>query len=393
MAEVVPSGKTFIIRVSIQGKRVKIYTGIRNRRVAERMANRVESLKVAMLTTGLTSDLILWAQDLAKEYPKIFDRLRVLGLLEGMKERKDLTLGECLEKFFAERKDTLDDCSGPLKSAWEYTLKTVGEDRLVTSLTADDVTAIIQEILAHRIHGTNCGYKESTRNGIISRLGSIGRFLEEKDYVIKSPLCRIHATIHIDRGNDRYVPVDFVIKLLEIPSELTDKICVALGRFAGFRGMSEIRNLGWEHITWSADTQTGTMRVKAPKTHSYAALPLSPALETLLLEYWKRREEPTEGRIIPYYGHSWHLRCTRRVYELAGITEEPPRIWYNLRRSYCCDVMEHCGGDPVVYEALARHNFATGMKFYQMLHGGRKVKVQGVFLNPDSPLSRNFGDE
>ena len=62
---------------------------------------------------------------------------------------------------------------------------------------------------------------------------------------------------------------------------------------------------------------------------------------------------------------------------------------YNLRRSFCCDMMEAVGAaDAAMYESLCGHSFEVGMKHYQLLHYNRRQtgeqKVMDFWSRPET---------
>ena len=60
---------------------------------------------------------------------------------------------------------------------------------------------------------------------------------------------------------------------------------------------------------------------------------------------------------------------TQKQISAAGVLLWP-NPWYNLRKSFCCDLME-TGIDPAVYEAITDHSYAIAMKHYQIPHTKR----------------------
>ena len=66
----------------------------------------------------------------------------------------------------------------------------------------------------------------------------------------------------------------------------------------------------------------------------------------------------------------WTENYIERIFKWAGL-EEISEPWYNLRRSFCSDLMES-GIDPKLYEAVCGHGFEMGMRHYQILHPDRQ---------------------
>ena len=60
---------------------------------------------------------------------------------------------------------------------------------------------------------------------------------------------------------------------------------------------------------------------------------------------------------------------TQKLVKQAGIPLWE-NTWYNLRKSFCCDLMQS-GIDPAVYEAITDHSYAVAMKHYQIPHAKR----------------------
>ena len=97
-------------------------------------------------------------------------------------------------------------------------------------------------------------------------------------------------------------------------------------------------------------------------------IPLCPLLESELKKF---KETSSTDRLFPefckktYYGH-----YIERIIKWAGL-EEISEPWYNLRRSFCSDLMES-GIDPKLYESVCGHGFEMGMRHYQILHPDRQ---------------------
>ena len=120
-------------------------------------------------------------------------------------------------------------------------------------------------------------------------------------------------------------------------------------------------------------------------------IPLCDLLKTELL---KLKETSTTENLFPdihertIFYDPMKTICKRAG--LAGI----PEPWYNLRRSFCSDLMES-GIDPKLYEAVCGHGFEMGMRHYQILHPDRQrsgfEKIRKLF--PPDSSGDNSGDK
>ena len=96
---------------------------------------------------------------------------------------------------------------------------------------------------------------------------------------------------------------------------------------------------------------------------------MHPVVERELSTLFEQSPED-EPRVFPGMEKKTNFSTmTKKCIISAGIPlwQEP---WYNMRKSFCCDLMES-GIDPVVYEQITDHSYPVAMKHYQIPHTKR----------------------
>ena len=160
------------------------------------------------------------------------------------------------------------------------------------------------------------------------------------------------------------------MKILSCVRDEKYRLIFALGRFAGLRGVSEMHSLRWDMV----NTEKGFFTVHSDKLEIHGkaerTIPIPPVLAECFKQY--HSVSPDSDLVFPGMHKMDLCKILVRYTVMAGL-EPWPRPWYNLRRSYCSDVMES-GLDAKQYEEICGHSFTMGMQHYQILHPDRQKR-------------------
>ncbi len=219
-------------------------------------------------------------------------------------------------------------------------------------------------------------------------------FLEARrlHWITDNPFDAVHGGNLANPKKWLYIPRNIVLDVMANTPDLEIRAQIALCRFAGARGESEFRPLEWnaDWIRWSADGKQGEVRLHRPKVEDKGFedtnIPMDPALEGALRDLFDRAEPGTIKVFTPRKnpGKAIKDQFRRKGYDI--------RTPYNLRRSFCRDLMES-GIDPRTYEYYAGHTLAVALKHYQSWDELRAQKaapqilkaLKGSDLNGTSP--------
>ena len=219
-------------------------------------------------------------------------------------------------------------------------------------------------------------------------------FLEARrlHWITDNPFDAVHGGNLANPKKWLYIPRDIVLEVMANTPDLEIRAKIALCRFAGARGESEFRPLEWnaDWIRWSADGKQGTVRLHRPKVEDKGfedtIIPMDTELEGALRDLFDSAAPGTVKVFTPRKNAGKPIKdqFTRNGFDI--------RTPYNLRRSYCRDLMES-GIDPRTYEYYAGHTLAVALKHYQSWDELRAQKaapqileaLKGSVLNGTSP--------
>ena len=150
------------------------------------------------------------------------------------------------------------------------------------------------------------------------------------------------------------------------------------------RGAREFVGLDWSDrcIHWGSNGNPGSITIKSPKTEKYAGheqrtVPLIPIVESCLRDLFDEAEPGTLKMFPDMTPKSNPGKDVKLCFRRCKVDICKP---YNLRESFCCDLMEK-GIEPLAYQELAGHSLKVGLKFYQIYHPQRKLKAETQFLS------------
>ena len=247
-----------------------------------------------------------------------------------------------------------------------------GAEKLLRDITPKDATdfELYLRTAARRMNGqtenelVGSGLGKATVKKRIQRVRQF--FLEARrlHWITDNPFEAVHGGNIANPEKWLYIPRETVLEVMANTADLQTRARIALSRFAGARGESEFDSLEWnsDWIQWSADGKQGTVRLHRKKTEesgfSDTIVPMVPELEAVLRDLFDRA---APGTVKVFTPHSNPGKVIKDQFIRNGFDIITP---YNLRRSYCRDLME-AGLDAKSYEYFAGHSLAVALKHYQ----------------------------
>ena len=377
MASVSKRKNSYTVRVYVNGKQEKIY-GFSNKREAERVGDKIESLIAASKTGDMPPELKVWTAKLMESSPKLYERLASWSLVEPLPTKH--TLSELFATHLAHQSNITDGTRMTYEKPQQNLVEFFGEDCELDSITFSSANEFSQWLrtapLNRRKKGEATPYSTATVNRRIGQVKQFFHFAKRLQWIAENPFQFVQGGESVNPERWAYVDtatMETVIDACALPKWRT---IFALGRFAGVRGASELYGLTWEDVHWSSIDEPGQVVIKAEKNkrhgRKFRTVPLHPIAERELSTLFSQSPEK-EPRVFPGMKHNTNVSTmTQKQVVRAGIPLWD-NTWYNLRKSFCCDLMAS-GIDPAVYEAITDHSYAVAMKHYQIPHTARLQK-------------------
>ncbi|MCR5162825.1 MAG: site-specific integrase [Thermoguttaceae bacterium] len=401
MASLDRKNGSFIVLISLNGKQKKIYTGLKDRREADRLAEKIQRLADSKRNEmNLTeSGLAEWVKKLETGNSKVYEKLVSLGLLE--QKEKVLTLADVCKHYLKRSEKRGERTQNKYERTVKLLYRYFGQNKPVAEITTDDAY-VFDEWFKTAPLNTRTGkdpetgkpnpprpYATYTINRELVNIKSVFGYALKLGVIQFNPFAVIQAGSDGDSDNKTYVPAPVVLEVIQAETTLLKwKVIMALGRFAGCRGASDLCLLEWGDIVFSDGDKKGKITLKG-KTKP-GTIPLSPVLENLLREWQGEAilQEIDSQKVFPEINKNTNVwEMTKKSIEKAG-KEVWLNPWYSLRDSFCIDVLDlHL--DPKSYSHICRHSMQTAMKYYQKYTEHRE-KIAGVSMEK-SPLWIDFG--
>lgn len=271
--------------------------------------------------------------------------------------------------------------------AFDNLFEFFGAEKLLREITPKDATdfEFFLRTAARRMNGkadgeiAGSGLGKATVKKRIQRVRQF--FLEARrlHWIIDNPFEAVHGGNIANPEKWLYIPRETVLEVMANTADLQTRARIALSRFAGARGESEFDSLEWnsDWIQWSANGKQGTVRLHRKKTEdsgfSDTIVPMVRELEAVLRDLF---DSAAPGTVKIFCSRSNPGKVIKDQFIRNGIDIITP---YNLRRSYCRDLME-AGLDPKAYEYFAGHSLQVALKHYQSWDDLRAQKATSKIL-------------
>ena len=248
------------------------------------------------------------------------------------------------------------------KDAFQNLTDFFGADKPLQAIAPKDASDFEHYLRTAAYNGA--GYSKATVKKRIQRVKQF--FIEARrlKWISENPFDGIQGGNLANPKKWLYIPRETVLEVMENTADLEARARIALCRFAGARGKSEFDSLEWNQswIIWSADGKQGTVRLHRQKTeesgYSDTIVPMVPELEAVLRDLF---DSAAPGTVKVFKPVNNPGKVIKDQFRRNGIDILEP---YNLRRSYCRDLMEK-GLDPKSYEYYAGHSLKVAMQYYQ----------------------------
>lgn len=325
---------------------------------------------IASVNSGIVNqDALQWASKLPQSY---YDKLVRWGLLS--ERAVGVTLSKLVD-FIAEQQKS-DKIKYANANVGRRLIAVFGAHRDIKTISRADAESFTR-LLTKSVNAKNGKpIKDSTARTMLQRVKYMFNEAVRVGWLEVSPFMATSIKADIDKSDWVYISKQEVLSVLDNVHNPELRAMIALYRFAGIRGKSELMEMTWtpETIRWTSTDSQCSISIASPKLkHSSArhwrTVPLPPFAERYLSDWFT---VCPEGRKM--FGSSVSM-CRAADAVVKAFHENGIEIHraYNLRRSFCCDIMEAVGAaDAAMYESLCGHSFEVGMKHYQLLHFNRR---------------------
>ncbi len=387
MATITKRRDRFTVRfTSFDGTRRELY-GFTNERLAQRLGTKLDDLVAAHKMGMVPEELKIWLQKLD---PNIREKLAQWGLCDPPERR--WTLGNLIDAFLESRKNDSPITTRKHTEVRSNLSRYFSETRDITTITP---TELKQFDVWLRTEPLNHGvpYASATCARRIGTVKQFFKFAVETGILVISPAACLKGGAAVNPARWRYVSVEDCVRVIRRSTHPKTRVTIALLRFCGLRGTSDMIKLTWGDIAWSHDGTPCRILIHGQKNLRHGkgtrwVQPLHPIVERTLTDY--RDSLTSKGETIlptsplyPTLAPRIQLGLVaKKAFRRLGVELGEP---YNLRRSYCSDMFE-MGIDPALYELCTDHSTQVSMKHYQILHEDRIQRgLDSIKMFPDTP--------
>jgi len=378
------------IRIMFTGtdkKRRTLYLGTVNKKIAEAIKLRVETLIASTASRSpLDGETAAWVGNVGDE---LAEKLAAVGLIPTRESRK---LRDFLDNYIAGRKN-----DGHTKKATLITIHRVADD-LATVLGSN---ADLRGVSVENAEGFKQFYQDKELAGATTyRRLKMAKMLF--NHAVKLKLVNENPFADVKGKNSNpverryYITESDTLKLIDAANP-TWRTIVALARFGGLRCPSELLLLKWENV----DFVSGRMTVSSPKTEhlegrEYRVVPIFGRLRQHLEDahelaapgevYVVGTKQGDGYREAAQGDGGWanaNLRTTfEKLIRRAGL-QTWPRLFQNLRASCETDLMQNHPIHVVTAWIGNTPKIALG-HYLQTLEADFEKAVRGVAGDADS---------
>lgn len=194
--------------------------------------------------------------------------LTTAGLAE---KRQPRTLGELCRRYLEALEDrqragrakpsTLDNAQVVVAKALEY----FGTDRPIGEVDKEEAESYRNWVKVHgRVDGTE-PLAETTAGRVVRRTKEIFEIAVERNWIEQNPFKKLRGFRNTNPARDCYVPRDVIDHVIASTADLEVRLILAIARYCGIRGPSEVQRLELGDF----DIETGTVTFRSPKTEHH----------------------------------------------------------------------------------------------------------------------------
>jgi len=287
--------------------------------------NHIEELIIAARSgTSPPTQVATWVSKLPSD---TLTKLVNAGLLDQQQNPELQRLETFLNKWFSDRAGTKQSTV----LTWRHVERNLkgyfGDDKLLKLVTEDDAENFERWLQSTEKLG------DATRRKRVSIAKQMFKTAIKARLIESNPFSALKTASLANKKRQYFVTLEDTRRVLDACSNAEWRAIVSLGRFAAMRIPSEIRELKWTDVNWSAEC----LHVHAPKNEHHVGegdrvVPLFPELRKHL---WELHEETADGEIyvLPNIRNTTNVLPTlQRIIARAGM-KVWPKAWQNMRAS------------------------------------------------------------
>ncbi len=366
--------KNYRFRVSVANRRPQ-FSGFHDKRTMERTRDKVKKLIQCRKSGALTEEIERWLHEIENNSPIFYDRLSDLGLCEVRKLKRNVF--DLINVFRKTRIKMAKSTGANFEHVAKNILAFFHKNTDITTITRENATAFeywLRTTPLNKRRKCPIPYATANVNRRIKYVKQIFEYAVVIGWLERSPFTVLKGGKSVNPEKMCYIPSEAVYQVIQVVP-LKWAAVIALGRFCGLRGPSEMYALKWKDIRWG-DTQNPAcigIHCKKTKNHGkiYRSVPLYPFVSEILGRLLADAEAEEE-RIFPWMTPTWNIGSRVNQLFRRFLEYELPDPWYNLRRSFGCDLLESKTVDVFMYEEIMGHNYETGREHYQIMTRGRQ---------------------
>jgi integrase len=325
-----PNGRRRIQWVGANGKRQQIRLGQVDKRMAERIRLRIESL-VSAAATGFAPDdeTKKWVDGLSDQ---LHERLAGVGLVQP---RQQADLKGLFDTFVASHPEWGTHTKRNVEQARKWFFEHFSEStpvRAITKANADAFHGFLKKSL-------------DSSNSVSSVLKKVKQAFAEAvaaETVGSNPFRHIKSPIRSNPERMEFVKPEWTQPILDACPDIEWKVIFAMARYAGVRVPSELQEFKWGDILWDQDRiRIHDAKRSRPGKSVIRIIPMFTELRPLLVEAYDQAEEGSVYVCPRSRSGSTNLRTQmHRIIKRAGLTPWQ-RTFQNMRSTRETELAEH----------------------------------------------------
>lgn len=363
----------FTLAVCFQQQRVTLTLGTIENHEAQLFAANMRSLtslRRHQSTSQLPLALQSWIQTLTVRHRQQLSRIQLIDEFNSA-----LTVDKLIDAFQQDY-DQRDDIIGSTKTQFRSAMKRIPamlKERLVSEIEPQRkhyrtnsqpvFTAEAKKMFCHVESWQREHYAKASWSRANGRLREVGVWAVRNGICDYNPFSELSSPGEVNAERNQHIEIDWVLDAMEQASDPDTRLLFVLGRFAGFRLLSEARTLKPGHIDWD----NSTLRVFDSKKKEFRSMPLFDRVRKELLRHrdaagWPGRFVLT-GRTL---NHSDSNATTLMKRSLKKTEHDQwPKFNQNLRSSCENDWLNTPGFTEAMVTRWIGHTIAVSRKHYQ----------------------------
>ncbi|MCC7389537.1 MAG: tyrosine-type recombinase/integrase [Phycisphaerales bacterium] len=347
-----PDGKKRVQFVAPGGNRKTLHLGNVEKKFADAVATRVETILGAQLRgEPLDRETSEWLGSIDDWLHK---KLAAVGLTKG---RQCRTLGDWMKQFMASRAGLKPASIKKLEQTRQTLESFFGKDRLLQQISPEDAARWRESL-------SRSGLSEASVKTHTGNVKTMFRELVDREVLLRSPFARLKGGVTPTKNN-RYVTAEEIERVLAAAPNCEWRTLIGLARLAGLRTPGETHLLTFRDIDW----QAGLMRVYSPKTerhpgHEQRVVPIVPRLFEIMEERYEELGKDDDAHLVAIRSAGGRRRKMVALIEAAGV-EPWDDTWQCLRRS--CEVQwMNEGIAPYLVARWLGHSLTVSARHYTL---------------------------